>query len=53
VALQDRDYVVIDRTRRCECGGHDDSCELECLWGYEVLGVLTLSDTMVEPREDR
>jgi hypothetical protein len=53
VALQDRDYVLIDRTRRCECGGHDDSCELERLWGYEVLGVLTLSGTTAEPREDR
>jgi hypothetical protein len=53
VALQDGDYVLMDRTRRCQCGGHDDSCERECLWGYEVVGLLTLSDTMAESEENR
>jgi hypothetical protein len=37
-------YAIVSRTQRCECGGHGDSCELACLWGYRVLGTISLAE---------
>jgi hypothetical protein len=37
-------YAIVSRTQRCECGGHDDECELECLWGYRVLGMISVAE---------
>jgi hypothetical protein len=37
-------YAIVSRTQRCECGGHDDSCELACLWGYGILGTISLAE---------
>jgi hypothetical protein len=40
----ERLYAIVSKTQRCECGGHDDSCELACLWGYRVLGTISVAE---------
>jgi hypothetical protein len=40
----ERLYAIVSRTQRCECGGHDDECERECLWGYRVLGMIAVAE---------